>query len=147
VKPDQSIYIQLVQTQEQPLRLGGVLISIEFFTKGNLRYTFNAGRTDEMGTLKLTYLCFERLRCDNAKFFLMDYNTKLEECDSVVRITIATDSQLRSQFENATKAFNKSPEWANVWPSNAQIESMPRNVELIGPITEVTVTCKRKGGG
>ena len=146
MKPDQSIYIQLVDTQEQPLRLGGVLVSIEFFTSGNLRYTFTAGRTDEMGTLNLSYLYFEKLRSHNAKFFLMDYNTKLEECDSVIGISIPTNVQLRNQSENATKAFGEPPDWANVWPSNGQIESIPRKVELIGPITEVKLTCKRAAG-
>ncbi len=142
MKPEQSIYIQLMDAKEQPLQLGGVLVSIDFFTKGNPRYSFTAGRTDQVGVLRLTYLDIERLRSDNAKLFLMDYNTKLEECDSVVRITVPTDSQLRSRFENATKTFNKSPEWASTWPSNAKIESIPQEIEIIGPITEVKLSCK-----
>ena len=143
MKPDQVIYIQLVDGKGQPLQLSCVLVDIHLSAKGTHRYTFNAGRTDEMGTLRVSYLDIEKLRTDNAKFFLMDYNTKLEECDSIVRITIPTDRQLRVASENATKVFNKSPEWASVWPSNAQIESAPQEVQLIGPTTELRLICKR----
>jgi hypothetical protein len=142
MKPTQTIYIQLEDAKGQPLQLSGVLVEIHFFTKGNHRYTFVAGFTNETGAVRISYFDVEKLRSDGAKFFLMDYNTKLEECDPTVRINIPTDGQLRDAFENASRAFNKPPEWSIVWPSNGRIEALPREVEPVGPTTELRLTCK-----
>jgi hypothetical protein len=143
MKTNQTISIQLTNAEDQPLAVGDVLVEIHFFTKGLARYAFKAGRTNELGTLNISYVDIEKLRLQNASFFLMDYNTRLEECDSKIRITIPSERELQSAFEESKRLFGESPAWARVWPANARIESISREIDLIGTITGLKLFCKQ----
>jgi hypothetical protein len=141
--PDQAIRIQLVDEENKPLPVSDVMVEIQFFTKGDYRFGFKMGRTNEMGELKISYADVERLRAENAQRFLMDYNTNLEQCDSTVRIEIPSERQLRDASQAAHKAYGTEPEWAKAWPSNYRIESKPLLVQLDGPTTNARMPSKR----
>ena len=142
MNPDQSIHIQLERGKGRPLRIGNVLLAIQFFTAGNYRYEFTVGRTDESGLSKVSYGDIEMLRSTHAKFFLMDYNTRLEDCDPAVRIIIPTEGELRRAFEAAVKVYDKPPDWARDWPQNSRVEASPQTTQLTGPVTNVLIPCK-----
>lgn len=84
----QSIEIQLVDSYGKPLLLSNVIVALRFFTKGNYRYAFNIGRTNDIGRITVSYNDIEKQRSRNAEEYLMDYNTKLEDCDSTIRVVI-----------------------------------------------------------
>jgi len=58
------------------------MVDFSFFTKGAFRYRFGIGRTNSAGQLTVSYHDVEMIRTQNAQFDLMDYNTRLEECDA-----------------------------------------------------------------
>ena len=119
MNPDQKVFIQLVNEKGEPFALENVLVDIDLFTVSNFRYRFIIGR----GQLNFTYSDVEKLRLDNAHYFLMDYDTRLEECDPAIRISVPSDHELKARNENAIRPFHKSPEWTARWPSNGKIVS------------------------
>jgi hypothetical protein len=139
----QSIEIQLVDANGDPIRLSNISIEMHFFTKGNFRYGFKLASTDESGSLRATYDDLEELRSRDAEGNLMDYNTKLDECDPQVKIMIPSEQQLRQQYDNVMRFYQTPPQWAKNWPSNGRIEA-PLEVltELDGQITKVQVPTK-----
>jgi hypothetical protein len=137
----QVIDIQLINIGGQPLKLRNVLVTVTLFTTGNLRYVFQAGRTNEIGFLRISYAEIEKQRVKNSTIFLMDYNTRLEACDAKVRIMIPTELELRTSLQRASRNCEQPPDWASIWPSNELIETSLREVELIGPITSVSIGC------
>lgn len=142
MNPNQSIHIQLEDGKGQPLRMRNVLFAIHFFTGGKYRFGFMAGRTDETGESEISYADVEKLRSENAKLFLMDYNTRLEDCDPTVRITIPSERQLRDAVDAASKFKIDSPDWVRDWPQNSKVEAGPQMVELSDPVTNTRIVCK-----
>ncbi len=130
MKPGQSIQIQLTDERARPLRIDNIVVQIEFFTKGNYRYEFEAGRTDENGKLIVSYDDLEKQRYKSSMENLMDYNTKLEECDPTVRLAILTEQDLRLKRQKVKQLYEKEPDWAAIWPSNAYIEAEAKTIEL-----------------
>jgi hypothetical protein len=120
--PNQSIEIQLVNGNGNPLAVANVLMNIYFFTKGNFRYSFGLGFTDENGRLHASYADIERSRRKNAEFWIMDYNTKLDDCDPQVKIFVPSEQYLREANERALRAFGEPPQWAKSWPANAHLK-------------------------
>jgi hypothetical protein len=57
-------------------------------TKGNYRYAFKAGLTDEAGHLTAFYSDLDQRRRESAAENLMDYNTRLDGCDSTIKIVV-----------------------------------------------------------
>ena len=68
------------------MRIGNIVVEAHFTTKGNYRYGFKVGRTDESGALNVSYADIEKERRSNAGENLMDYNT-LEDCDPTIEIS------------------------------------------------------------
>jgi hypothetical protein len=135
----QSIDIQLVGPNGKPAAVSNVMIDLSFFTKGNFRYRLGIGRTDDSGRLRVTYAEVEAVRQRNAEFDLMDYNTKLEQCDSRVDINIDSEDELRKRYKNALRSYAEPPQWAKPWPSNASVRSQKKTVELNSPTTCVEI--------
>lgn len=143
MKPSQSIEIQLVNDHGEPLPIGNVVVEVHFATKGNYRFGFKVGRTDESGALDVSYADIEKVRRSNAEENLMDYNTKLEDCDPTVKVTIPSERKLREQHDNAMRFYQAPPAWAKEWPSNAQVKENEKSVELIGQVTSVRIQAER----
>lgn len=141
MKPDQSIDIQLVKGNGKPLTISNVLMNIYFFTKGNFRYSFGLGFTDANGHLHVSYAEIEQSRKKNAEFWVMDYNTKLDDCDPQVKIFIPSEQYLREANESALSNFGAPPPWAKNWPANARVKVQNEEtyVELKGPTTHVEI--------
>jgi hypothetical protein len=140
MKPDQSIEIQLSGRTDQPVSLGNVVVEIHFFTGGRYRYAFKVGRTDEAGHLSIPYREIERVRRENAVENLMDYNTKLEDCDPTVKIVVPSEGQLRQQYDRAVRAYQQPPAWAAVWPSNGKVLAEDKSIQLAEPVNQVRVS-------
>jgi len=143
MQTDQSIDIQLVDGSGRPAAIGNVMIDLAFYTKGNFRYRFGVGRTDGSGRLAVAYAGVETIRKENAEFDLMDYNTKLEECDPRVEIVIDSEEELRERYRKVLRSYASPPAWAKDWPSNASVRAQKRSVELAGPVTRVEIQTQR----
>jgi hypothetical protein len=139
MKPGQLIDIQFVNNDGEPVAAANILIDLEFSTKGNFRYRFGVGRTDESGRLTVSYADVEAIRKKNAEFDLMDYNTKLEQCDPQVAIVIDSEEELRERFNNALRSYKEPPLWAKNWPSNSSVRNQKKLVELVGPTTHAEI--------
>ncbi len=141
MNPDQSIEIQLVNGDGKPLAVANVLMNIYFFTRGNFRYAFELGFTDSNGHLGASHADIERTRKKNSEFWVMDYNTKLEDCDPQIKIFIPSEQYLREANKNAIAAFREPPPWAKTWPANVRLKMQNEEmyVELKGPMTHVEV--------
>jgi hypothetical protein len=140
MKPDQFIQIQLETPSGAPLALYNALLEIRLFTQGKLRYCFKAGRTDNNGLLRVSYSDLENLRAANAKQFLMDYNTPLEDCDPVVELCVPSEEELRYASDKISKSYGKPPDWAANWPSNAQLQAQCKVVTLTNSVTRVSIS-------
>ena len=139
MKPDQSIEIQFVNGNGKPAAIGNVMIDLYLYTKGNFRYGFGVGRTNDSGQLTVSYADVEAIRKKNAEFDLMDFNTKLEECDSRVEIVIDSEEKLREHYDNVMRSYKQPPPWAANWPSNAKVKAQKKSLELADPITRVEI--------
>jgi hypothetical protein len=141
MRPDQSIEIQLVNGDGKPLAISHVLVNIYFFMKQNFRYSFGLGFTDANGHLHASYGDIEQSRKKNSEFWIMDYNTKLDDCDPRVKIFIPSEQYLRDANERALRTFGEPPLWAKNWPANARVkvQSEETYIDLRGPTTHVEI--------
>lgn len=97
--------VQLVDAQGKPLTMPDVSIDVVFYSGGKERYRFDAGATDAQGRISTSYDTLERARKENQAFALMDYNTKLEDCDDQLELTVPTLDQLRERLAAVRKWF------------------------------------------
>ncbi len=125
----------------KPLAVAEVLMNIYFFTKGNFRYAFGLGLTDANGHLRASYSDIEESRKKNSEFWVMDYNTKLDDCDPQVKIFIPSEEYLREANKKALDTFREPSPWAKTWPANARVKVQKEEtcVELKGPTTHVEI--------
>jgi hypothetical protein len=135
----QTIHVQLSTKEGKPHPIGNILLLIHFFTGGTYRYGFEAGRTDDTGQLTLSYDDVEKRRRTSAQEFLMDYNTKLEDCDAVVKIIVPSEQELLSRKQKDVENYGRIPDWAATWPSNARINAQEERVELVGQTVVVRI--------
>lgn len=139
MKPNQSIDLQLVDSNGEHAAIPNVMIELSFFTKGNFRYRLGVGRTDASGRLIVSYVEVETLRQRNAEFDLMDYNTKLKDCDPLVEVIIDSEDELRERYKKVLRSYGEPPPWAKNWPSNANVRGQRKSVELIGQTARVEI--------
>lgn len=118
------------------------MLQIEFFTNGKYRYGFEAGRTDGRGRLIVSYEALENRRLGLGRENLMDYNTKLNECDPIAKIVILSEEELRSRQKKALRFYEAEPDWTKVWPSNARVKGEGRTVELSEQVVRVVVVTR-----
>jgi|SRR6185437_5564739 len=137
--PDQSIEIQLAATTGEPLCLADVVVEVHFFTNGQYRYAFKVGRTDQAGHLRVSYREIESIRRRNALENLMDYNTKLDDCDPIVKIVVPSEAHLRNQYDSALRGYQQPPVWAESWPANAKVAPTETPARLVEQVTRVRV--------
>ena len=86
--------IQLVSHDGNRVEIAGVELDIRFYVQGRIRYTFLLGRTDDKGTVCTHLSDIEQQLQENRRIFLMDYNTGLDECDSVVGIFVPSPEEI-----------------------------------------------------
>ncbi len=105
----QSIEIQLTEVGGKPLRIPNILVESHFFTGGRFRYSFKIGRTGDHGGLRCSYSDIDGIRRHNGIDNLMDYNTKLEDCDPTIMLMVPSEQELRNQLGNALKFYQREP--------------------------------------
>ncbi len=129
MKPNASLEVRLVGRTGEPVGLSNVLVELHFYMNGNYRYAFKIGRTDQAGDLRVTFEDIEGFRSNHALQHLMDYNTRLEDCDPLVRVVIPSQEELNQQYRTVMKSYQVPPPWAVDWPSNTQ-QGQEKWVEL-----------------
>lgn len=105
MRPGSILDIQLSSGHGVPLAISNVIIEVAFLQGGRERYRFDAGETDVDGNLSVSYDRFENIRKDNQSFALMDYNTKLEECDPILVVRVPTMAELHQRLDALNKWF------------------------------------------
>lgn len=94
MRPGQSIQIRVMDRSTQDAPVPGLLLAITFMLSGRARYSFCLPASDSRGNISITYDYCEQERVENSRIFLMDYDTRLEECDSQFRLTLRSASEL-----------------------------------------------------
>jgi hypothetical protein len=142
MKPTQALILQLRDELGNPLLLAGIYFDLLFFIQGQDCYGFRFGPTDGQGELRITYRDVETKRALEAKFYLMDYNTPLDDCDDRLKIQIPSADKLRKAYEWQAKWLDggASPE-AEGWLKSANPKLGGKEVaaELNGDETVVIV--------
>jgi len=105
MNPGNVLEIQLKASDHEPQLISNVSIDVVFFCGGRERYRFDAGTTDAEGCITGSYDLFEAIRKENQSVALMDYNTKLEDCDSVVVVRAPTLEELGQRLDALKKWF------------------------------------------
>lgn len=141
MKRGQSLTVQLTDQHGNPITVANVMIEVHLFCNESFCYAFNAGRTNKDGNLTVTYDDFEGQRKTNGLLFLMDYNTRLEDCDPKMGLKILTQAELLLRRKNALAQFGQDPIWVSNWPSNAKVDTQPVTAELQDRITAAKIPC------
>ena len=136
----QSLGIQLVSNDGAHLQIGNVLVELHFFAGGQYRFGFKIGRTNSAGALTISYDDVEKIRTERAAESLMDYNSKLEDCDNRIQVVIPSEVILRGQLATVQRIYETAPEWSKHWPSNASIRPARTLVDLAEGITHVEIS-------
>ena len=141
MRPGSLLQIQLNDSDNLPLAIAKVFVDVAFQKEGRERYRFEAGETDSGGQISASYDHFEKIRRDNQSFAVMDYNTVLEDCDSVISVSVPTPAELtrrvdalRKWFPERMRALSERVKASN----NYRVQVEETRVELIdGGITRV----------
>jgi hypothetical protein len=144
MKTNQTLKIQLIDYLRTSLAIENVFIDLTFFLAGKERYGFRVGPTDRNGQLHVTYDDVEKARLRHLEVQPWDYKTKLEECDSRIRIEIPTAEELQSASVIAqTYNQGKMPQRAIDWlaGNNGRIKASPVEVEHTQSHTDVDILC------
>ena len=105
MKPGSVLDIQLSGGHGVPLAIPNVIVEVVFLQGGLERYRFDGGETDVGGHLSVSYERFENIRKDNQSFALMDYNTRLEECDPILVVRVPAMAELSQRLDALNKWF------------------------------------------
>ena len=144
MKPNQTVEIRLVDSGGRSLHIPNVFLDLHFFCGGRYRYAFRVGGTNETGSLRVSYQDVELLRLEQAQMFLMDFNTKLEDCDPRVGIHLPSGADLEKAVTHAKTHY---PEYAarraGPWSTaaNRLVKAADIDVALQPETTEVTFPC------
>jgi hypothetical protein len=145
--PHDVLTVQLIDAQQQPIRMRDVAVRIDFFLNGTHRYGFRLGSTGEDGHLQVTYGDVEQRRLESLKMQPWDYKTRLEECDPMVRLSVPTSNELNAAVQMAT-SFNMGvvPADAEQWAraNNHCVSCGAVEVEMRGGEVAVFIPCEAK---
>lgn len=107
MKPTTRIDVQLVDLSGNSLSIADVSVGIVLYCHGNYRYHFSTGVTDHHGRIAISYAALESERRKNGLLFLMDYNTRLDDCDDEVRFVVPTLDELKARLEHVKKYYRE----------------------------------------
>jgi hypothetical protein len=139
MNPGQIINLNLKSGENKQALITNVLLQIHLFTRGNYRYGFVLGKTDENGQLNISYADIENLRHDSSLEFLMDYNTPLIHCDPYVVVIVRSNEDLLTMKRDALENFDQIPDWAISWPSNSNEKTIKVNIDLTKPVLDALI--------
>jgi hypothetical protein len=108
-----------------------VAVDVVAFLNGHARYRFCLGTTDLSGLMRVDFQKIEEARQSNQKHNLMDYNTFLTDCDSVIEIVAPSAKELAARFAAVRKWFQDENSTGDV--------ARPRNDEVKCDLLRVDV--------
>jgi hypothetical protein len=105
MKSDIKVRLQLADQHGVQIRIERVVVDALLYVSGKQRYRFDAGSTDNRGSLTISFEDLERSRVLNQSFAIMDYNTPLTDCDPRIDIAIPSEKELSQRIESSKKWF------------------------------------------
>lgn len=138
-----EIVVQLTNDDGRALELGEVSIDAVLYTQGRVRYRFSVGKTDARGRVSVTFHGLEKLRLRNQAFSIMDYNTRLQECDSRISFIVPSLDELRKRQEAIEKWFPEdASKSAPVGESNnRKLRCRDLDVDVRNSAQQVSLMC------
>lgn len=140
---NEGLLVSIVDSTGRSVPIADVIVDAVFFAGDQQRYQFSAGSTDANGQLKAGFDHFERERMQNSLQSIMDYNTKLEDCDSRIRLHAPSLDELKSRL-NAVEHWY--PDFAEVLAkrvaacNNGKVKLVDVTLTLLpGTITKVSM--------
>jgi hypothetical protein len=108
MREGQAILVRVQDPTDRWRPVPDVILQIALFKDGKRRYAFSLPPSSPEGIVRATYLDLEKMRLENSRLFIMDYNTPLDECDDVFSVVLrperdlvrAIDSILRNKWNN-----------------------------------------------
>lgn len=97
MRDDFTIELQLADRSGAPVARERVLVDVIVFLHAKVRYKFNVGMTSALGKLTVNFDQLEKVRLENQKMFLMDYNTPLVDCDPKVEFSVPGEKELQER--------------------------------------------------
>lgn len=129
-----KIEVQLTNGGGTALELANVTIDAVLYMQGRVRYRFCSGKTDARGCLCVTFDQLENSRLKNQSFSIMEYNTRLQECDPRVSFVVPSLNELQQRQTAIEKWFPEDASKAeDIEESNngkLLCETIDVNVEL-----------------
>lgn len=142
----EGLNICLVDAAGQAAPVANVIVDATFFVGGALRYQFYAGRSDSRGRIEAGFDYFDCERRLNTAENLMDYNTRIEDCDSKVRLHVPSLDELKQRLQAVEKWYPQSARaladrLAGCANGNVTADDLMIDLER-GKMTNVTVSCR-----
>jgi hypothetical protein len=104
-----DLTVRLRDGNGDAVRIAGVHLDLRFYTQGRFRYSFSLGKTDVHGACHTTIEQLESQLEANQRLFLMDYNTPLAECDTLVGIVAPRAGELVEREAARAKWWPNEP--------------------------------------
>lgn len=138
-----EIEVQLTDDNGHALELGNVSVDATLYTQGRVRYRFFLGKTDARGRIFVTFDGLEKLRLRNQAFSIMDYNTRLQECDSRISFIVPSLDELRKRQAAIEKWFpedvSKSGDVGE--SNNGKLRCQDLDVDVRKSAEQVSLVC------
>jgi len=125
----EELTVRLRDSNGEPLPFAGVHLELRFYLKGRFRYSFSLGRTDDEGICRITLQEIEQQLEADRRLFLMDYNTPLSDCDTMVGIASPTANELREREAARAKWWPQEPS-AYAGATNGRVRCPEQKFEL-----------------
>jgi hypothetical protein len=106
---DEQLTVRLRDAKGEPVHIAGVELDLRFYIEGRFRYSFSLGRTDAHGVCHTSFQEIERQLEASRQIFLMDYNTPLADCDTLVGIAAPTAREIAERQASQAKYWPKEP--------------------------------------
>lgn len=129
MKDDFRFVAQLANRDGIPITKA-VFVDVVVFVRRRVRYRFNLGATDSSGQIEVSFSRLERIRLENQKDNLMDYNTPLTDCDSIIELIVPTAMELEQRCEAARRWYSEDASADTVGGKNDEVVCAPVAVDV-----------------
>lgn len=135
--------MHLINDAGNALPIANIEISIQFLMQGRRIYQFTLGLTDSSGGVTASYADLESKRRRESQFSVMDYNTRLEDTDSSVKILLESDQEICKRREYTNRIYGRLEAETEGERSNALVKPQVKFVELSETATVVQLQTER----
>ena len=144
MSPNQRIIVRLVDIDGKIIRLSGVYLTVSFFVNGVYRFAFRSDSSNKDGLIIVSYESMEAGSLRNLKVQPLDYQTKLEDCDPFVEISIPKQEELvRAAEILESMGMGKHLDLAKGWrcAANDHVQSTTQKVVLRESSSQYNLVC------